>query len=164
MSIITEAEGFLQTVEQDAVTAWNDILGGIKYLSTEAAALAAWVEKEDPAIQSQIQTFILDGEKAAATVAELVAPAYANLIAGAADGIEQIGANLIQDATGNKAGAVTATAMVTSGVGDLSTILSSLGTVGITKALAALASAAAPITSTVAAAPTEGTAQAVNGS
>src|SRR5579859_709182 len=146
--VVTEVEDLFSGIEREAVVVWNDFLGGIHYLSTEAAALAKWVENADPAIQSQVQTLIKLGETAAADIVAAGNPALANLISTGIDAAEQAAANLIQKATGNSPAGVSATAIVASGLTDLGTIVNSAATVGFTKAIAAITSAAAPLTTT----------------
>ena len=147
--IITEVETFFTGIEKEAVVVWDEFLSGIKYLSTEAAALAKWVENADPAIQSQVQDLIKLGESAAANIVAVGNPALANLISGGIDTAEQAAANIIQKATGNSPLGVTANALVASGITDLGQIVSSAATVGFTKAVSALTAATAPLTSTV---------------
>ena len=140
-SIGTEVADFFSGIEKDAVIAWDDFLGGIKYLSAEAKALAAWVEKEDPAIQSQVQTLITVGETAAAALVSHGGSALANIISTGVDLAEQTAANALQTATGNPVGSP-ASALLTAGIADLGAIFSNVATVGYTKAVAAIASAA----------------------
>lgn len=144
--IVTDVEDFFAPIEKEAVVLWDDFLGGLKYMATEGAALAAWVEKEDPAIQSQVQSLIQAGEAAASLIVAKGNPALANLISGIVDDAEQGAANLIQKATGNSPTGVAASALVTSGLTDLGQIATSAATVGYTRALASLTSAVAPIT------------------
>lgn len=156
-SIVTEVEDLFSGIEKEAVVLWDDFLGDIHYLATEAAALAKWVENADPAIQSQVQTLIKLGETAAANIVAAGNPALANLISAGIDAAEQGAANLIQKATGNSPAGVSATAIVASGLTDLGQIVTSAATVGFTKAVAAITSAAAPLTASgaIASAPTE---------
>jgi len=137
---------FLQIIEADAVMAWDDFLKGITYLSTEAAALIKWCEGKDPAIVSQVQQLLTLGETAAAALVAKGNPALTNIIVDGVDLAEQGAANLIQSATGNSATGVTATALATAGLSDLGSIATNMATLGYTKAVAALAQAAAPVT------------------
>lgn len=145
-SIVTEVENLFAGIEKEAVVVWDDFLGGIKYLSTEAAALAKWAESVDPGIQVQVQALITAGEQAAALLVAKGNPAIANLISAGVDNAEQVAANMIQKATGNSAAGVTATALAASGIADLGQIATNLATVGFTKALASMTAAASPVT------------------
>lgn len=147
--IVTEFENLVNGIEKTAIADWNIFLADVKYLSTEAAKLAKWVENADPAIQSQVQDLIKLGEVAAANIVAAGNPAMANLISAGVDAAEQAAANLIQKATGNSPLGVSANALVASGITDLGQIVSSAATVGFTKAVAAITSATAPLTSTL---------------
>ena len=144
--IVTEIEDFFAPVEKEAVVLWSDFLADLKYMATEGAALAKWAESVDPGIQVQVQALITAGEQAASLLVAKGNPALANLISSGVDAAEQTAANLIQKATGNSATGVAASALATSGLSDLGAIATNLATVGYTKAIAALAAAAAPIT------------------
>lgn len=142
-NIATEVEDVFQTIKADAIIAWDDFLKGVTYLKTEATALAAWAEKVDPAIQSQLQDFIGLAETAAAALVTHGGSSLSNVIAMGVDAAEQGAATVIANATGNRPGGLTAIPLVTAGITDLGKIVQDMATVGYARAIGAIAAAAA---------------------
>lgn len=140
--IIAEGEAFLQTIEKDAVLAWDEFLKGVTFLTHEASVFAVWLENADPALTKQVQSLINQAEASAAQLASKSGTALQNIVALGVDAAEQRAANLVQTVTGNSPLGVAASALATAGLTDLGATIKNIETVGFAKAVAGLLQAA----------------------
>lgn len=119
----------IQTVEQDAVKAWDGFLAGLTWLGKEITVGVDAIEKLDPGIQQQLQALLSAGEAAATAYGGAGVGAAVNIIASLGDSVEQATANAFQAATNNNPAAQAVSA----------------ATVGVLQQISTAAQAAVPI-------------------
>lgn len=79
----------LKQLGQTAVKAWDAVMGGVKWLETEAGVIKTWLEKEEPSVVAAAQKLIADGEKGAAFLAQYEGDALSQEISAAAPDVEE---------------------------------------------------------------------------